>query len=59
MKVKLERNIRYAMGNEYHERTWKCPKCGKTLAYHNDVILVFGSKDKFCSECGTKLEWDE
>jgi hypothetical protein len=43
------------------EYYWMCPSCGNKVGGY--IITGSGSedwsckKDKFCSECGTKIDW--
>lgn len=39
MKIKVESCTRYGMGNEYHEKYYYCPKCGKEILYNNGVRI--------------------
>lgn len=58
--VKIEHRTRWGHGYDYDEKYYLCPNCGKLLAYHNGVVLVFGNKQaKYCSDCGNRLYWEE
>ena len=57
MKVEITHNTRYGMGESYHEKYYRCPKCHKEIMYYNGVIVINGSKQKFCHNCGTMLDW--
>lgn len=59
MKIKVESCTRYGMGNEYHEKYYYCPKCGKEILYNNGVVEIRGKKQKFCDNCGTELDWSD
>lgn len=59
MPVKVKHNIRYGMGNDYKEKGYYCPKCGWPIAYYNGVVWESGIYgQKFCHECGYKLDWN-
>ena len=38
MKVEITHNTRYGMGESYHEKYYRCPKCHKEIMYYNGVI---------------------
>lgn len=59
MKIKVESCTRYGMGNEYHEKYYYCPKCGKEILYNKGVVEIRGKKQKFCDNCGTELDWSD
>lgn len=61
LPVILKRSVRDELSNTYHEKLYYCPECRTCLAIHNGVIWLqthghFGQK--FCHECGYKLNWD-
>ncbi len=58
MKIKVEHNTRYGMGESYDEKYYCCPKCGKVIMYDNGVKIMRGGKQNYCDECGEHLEWD-
>lgn len=58
MKVEITHNTRYGMGEAYREKHYCCPKCHKEIMYYNGVAFISGSKQKFCHNCGTKLDWN-
>ena len=57
--VRVIENVRTGMGEEYIERSFRCPECGKTIMYHNGIQIEYGHKQNFCDECGTPLWWGD
>ena len=37
---------------KYEDGCWKCSVC-------SSMVGVFDLRDKYCSECGTKVDWSE
>lgn len=57
--VKIKHDTRWGHGYNFEEKYYLCPTCGKLLAYHNGVILIFGdTKAKYCKHCGNEIYWE-